>query len=102
MLDVATIETGERQFRKEKFDLLLVAKRVVEDVQRSASSHELIFDSITSVNVVGDQEHVEQVIINLLYLSAEIIRQTGGAIWVESKINEGSTFSFSLPVVQSQ
>jgi len=33
-----------------------------------------------------------------LYLSAEIVRQQGGAIWSESTINEGSTFSFSLPM----
>ena len=164
MLDVAKIETGERVFKKEKFDLLSVINSVVEDVQQSTKSHELIFDSITPVNVVGDQEYIEQVIINLLsnaikyspeagrvlinlreengnavcsvqdfgvgipsdqvgtvfekfyrvkseavnkiggiglglYLSAEIIRQTGGAIWVESKSNEGSTFSFSLPVI---
>jgi PAS domain S-box-containing protein len=33
-----------------------------------------------------------------LYLSAEIIRQHGGEIWVESVLNEGSIFSFSLPL----
>ncbi|HTE34053.1 MAG TPA: HAMP domain-containing sensor histidine kinase, partial [Chryseolinea sp.] len=33
-----------------------------------------------------------------LYLSAEIVRQQGGAIWAESTVNKGSTFSFSLPV----
>ncbi len=33
-----------------------------------------------------------------LYLSAEIIRQQGGQIWLESALNEGSVFSFSLPL----
>jgi PAS domain S-box-containing protein len=33
-----------------------------------------------------------------LYISKQIIEAHGGRIWVESKINEGSTFSFSLPI----
>lgn len=32
-----------------------------------------------------------------LYISAEIIRLHRGKIWVKSKLNQGSTFSFSLP-----
>jgi two-component system sensor histidine kinase VicK len=33
-----------------------------------------------------------------LYLASEIIQRHNGKIWVESKEDEGSTFSFSLPV----
>jgi len=33
-----------------------------------------------------------------LYISSKIISDHGGKIWVESKLNEGSTFSFSVPI----
>jgi two-component system sensor histidine kinase VicK len=37
-----------------------------------------------------------------LYLSAEIIRRHNGKIWVESEKAVGSTFSFSLPLVEPE
>lgn len=35
-----------------------------------------------------------------LYVCRGIVEAHGGSIWVESKINEGTTFSFSLPMHQ--
>lgn len=35
-----------------------------------------------------------------LYISSEIIKRHKGRIWVDSKKNKGSTFSFSLPVAR--
>lgn len=36
-----------------------------------------------------------------LFICAEIIRQEGGKIWVESEEGEGSTFCFSLPLINN-
>lgn len=36
-----------------------------------------------------------------LFISAEIIRQEGGRIWVDSEEERGSTFCFSLPLVNN-
>ncbi|MDQ5824587.1 MAG: PAS domain S-box protein [Chloroflexota bacterium] len=33
-----------------------------------------------------------------LYISQEIVRQHGGSIWAQSRVGEGSTFFFSLPL----
>lgn len=35
-----------------------------------------------------------------LYLCAEIIQRHEGNIWVESEVENGSTFSFSLPIIE--
>ncbi|WP_443938668.1 PAS domain-containing sensor histidine kinase [Pedobacter sp. MW01-1-1] len=37
-----------------------------------------------------------------LYICAELIKQHGGRIWAESKPNEGSSFYFSLPLLNPQ
>jgi signal transduction histidine kinase len=36
-----------------------------------------------------------------LYIASEIIKEHNGEIRVESKLNEGSVFSFSLPLVRT-
>jgi len=161
MLNAAKIESGELEFKKERFDLALLLHDVVENVQLTIITHQLMLNPGEGIFVEGDKELTEQVIINLLsnaikyspkankvyiaihqennravcsfrdlgsgipaeqtdsifekfyrvktenlnrfpglglglYLSAEIIRQQGGAIWVESVVDEGSKFSFSL------
>lgn len=48
--------------------------------------------------VEGRKENVYPGLGLGLYISSEIIRRHGGAIWVESVEGEGSTFFFTLPI----
>ncbi len=47
------------------------------------------------------RDHMDGVGLGL-NISKHIIETHGGAIWVESKIGEGSTFSFSLPLAREE
>ncbi|MFZ5570861.1 MAG: sensor histidine kinase [Thermodesulfobacteriota bacterium] len=47
------------------------------------------------------RDHMDGVGLGL-NISKHIIETHGGAIWVESKIGEGSTFSFSLPLAREK
>jgi PAS domain S-box-containing protein len=56
---------------------------------------ELIFDRFFRVKEITN--HINGFGIGL-FICSEIIKQHNGHIWVESKLGEGSTFSFSLPL----
>lgn len=50
---------------------------------------------------IYDKQHESYAGLGLgLYISGEIIRRHGGRLWVDSTLNVGSTFSFTLPVTR--
>ena len=51
----------------------------------------------------GQRLHQGHVGLGLgLYITREIIQRHGGRIWVESRVGEGSVFSFTLPIDEVQ
>jgi PAS domain S-box-containing protein len=48
--------------------------------------------------VSGDMQHTFPGLGLGLYISSEIIKREGGKIWVNSRVGEGSTFCFSIPL----
>ncbi len=57
-----------------------------------------VFDQFYRVS--GDNQHTFSGLGLGLYISSEIVKREGGKIWVSSEEGKGSTFSFSLPLVQ--
>ncbi len=165
LLDASRIESGNLVFHKSKLDLNKLLKRTITDFQYTLQTHKIV-DEVGKLPLVsGDQNRIEQVVLNLLtnavkyspkadqvvvkavtdgkqvivsvqdfgpgipkkdltkifsrfyraadssklqqavsgiglglYIASEIIRQHGGKLWAESKLGEGSTFSFLLPI----
>ncbi|HEX9131121.1 MAG TPA: ATP-binding protein, partial [Ktedonobacteraceae bacterium] len=60
--------------------------------------HEKIFERFYQVSE-SDTKHYAGLGIGL-YISSEIIKRHQGRIWVESRKGEGSTFAFSLPLLE--
>jgi PAS domain S-box-containing protein len=162
LLDISRIQQGKLIYNESFFDFNEAVREVINDMQKTTITHEIVNELDTSVKVYGDKEKLSQVINNFisnaikyspkaaniivktslqnngvllsvqdfgigispaeqehvfeqfyrvtgdsqstfpgmgigLYICSEIIKSMGGKIWVESRINAGSTFYISLP-----
>ncbi len=64
----------------------------------SSDLQKFVFDQFYRVS--GNQQHTYPGLGLGLYISAEIIKNEGGRIWVDSKEGEGATFYFALKIKQ--
>jgi two-component system CheB/CheR fusion protein len=163
LLDVSRIQAGKLKFNLEPVDIGKLVIACIENAGYIFSSHTIRTEVQSNLNVQGNAERLEQVVMNLvtnavkyspegteimicveekngeaeisvadsgiglsesniqriferfyrventkvpaaglgmgLYISAEIIREHGGRIEVKSKLNDGSRFSFWLPLI---
>jgi two-component system phosphate regulon sensor histidine kinase PhoR len=162
LLDISKIKAGKLKFNKKAFDLTSLIDACVEDANYMYPSHEIKKELKGEFIVDGNEERLEQVLMNLidnavkyspsnkkiivraeknsdmvtvsvidfgvgmttadqqkiferffraedsklytpglgmgLYISSEIIKEHDGQINVTSQLNNGSVFSFSLPL----
>jgi signal transduction histidine kinase len=162
LLDASKIRAGKLQFSKNIFDLSEIVNDCLDNCQHLYPSHKFSKELEKNVIVTGNEERLEQVLINLinnsvkysggnkdiivrcekkdghgivsvidfgigmseaeqskifdrfyrvedkkyhatglgmgLYIASEIIKEHNGSMAVKSALNEGSVFSFSLPL----
>ncbi len=66
LLDVTKINTGKLRFNDTEFDFNEMVKELVEDMQRTITTHTIIEDYNYTGTVYGDKERINQVIVNLI------------------------------------
>lgn len=66
MLDLSRLEESKLELKKEKFNLNQLIKETIEDIQHASTSHTIkLFDNFP-VDITGDKERLQQVLINFV------------------------------------
>jgi len=67
MLDVGRIQTGQLELNKEKLDFNELIKQVIEEIQATTVTHQIILKGKANDFVYVDRNRMIQVLTNLLY-----------------------------------
>ena len=77
LLDISRIQSGKLILRVKPFDLDNLVEEVVENVQAATTTHHLSIEGRTGAQVLGDQERLAQVCVNLLTNAIKYSPPTG-------------------------
>ncbi|HEX3641189.1 MAG TPA: ATP-binding protein [Ktedonobacteraceae bacterium] len=87
LLDLSRIQLGKLVLRMEPFDLDALIYETVENVQAVTSTHRLLVEGRTGMQMLGDKERLGQVVINLL---TNAIKYSPGADTVLVQLSQDS------------
>jgi PAS domain S-box-containing protein len=86
LLDITNMTTGALSWHEVIFALDALVREVVEDLQRGAEHHQIIFENNEPVQISADRERIGQVLANLLTNAIKYTPQ-GGTIVVKQILN---------------
>lgn len=66
LLDISKMQAGKLDFQEEVVDLTALMREIVENIQGTTSTHQIVAREIGDIRVVGDKDRLGQVLINLL------------------------------------
>ncbi|MDQ6764069.1 MAG: PAS domain-containing protein [Bacteroidota bacterium] len=66
LLDISKIQNGKLQYDESFYDFNKLVKEVVDDMQKTNITHEIIYDACTEAAVFGDRNKLTQVVSNLI------------------------------------
>ncbi|QEM12456.1 PAS domain-containing protein [Mucilaginibacter rubeus] len=66
LLDVSRINAGKMIYHKEEFNFKLMLREVVESMQHTTNTHQIMLATDCQVTYNGDQHRIEQVMVNLI------------------------------------
>ncbi|MEO6637027.1 MAG: PAS domain-containing protein [Ginsengibacter sp.] len=66
LLDISKIQNGKLQYNESFYDLDALVKEVVNDMQKTSTTHTIVYENSTPATVFGDRNKIIQVVNNLI------------------------------------
>jgi len=66
LLDLSKMQTGQLDYREERFEVDALVQEIVENVQGTTQTHHLLLEGQIGAEVFGDRDRIGQVLMNLL------------------------------------
>lgn len=90
LLDVSKIQSGSLELNTSLFNLQVLVKEIVNNLQKTAKDHKLVFkDKVHKLMLNADQKRIEQVIINFISNSIKYMPSPGDIV-IETHQKDGN------------